>query len=281
MKKIKDTFLDYIRIIVLCFKEHYKNFVLIWRLAISDLKKTYHGAALGWAWAVIKPVVTVFVYWFAIEIGLKSGKPISDMPYVLWLIAGIVPWFYMSESLNGGTECIRKYSYLVTKMKYPVFTIPTFTNLARFITNFILIIAAIVIFWCCGYPPTIYLIQLPFYMLLMFMLFNAWSLFAGMVSAIGKDFSNLVKSLTMAVFWLSGILWDMANVSQNKLLTHFLMINPVTYISYGFRNCFIYHIWFFDQPKRLMYFVVWYVVTAAFSLWAYRKLRKEIPDVLS
>lgn len=271
---------EYFLLIIQNLKEHRDNIPQILRLSIADLKKTYHGAALGWAWAVIKPVVTVFVYWFAIEIGLKKGGDINDCPYILWLISGIVPWFYISDAFTGGTDCIRRYSYLVTKMKYPIMTIPTFTNLAKFIINIILTCVTIIIFWICGYPPTIYMIQLPVYMLLMFMMSNAWALFAGMVSAIGKDFSNLIKSLTVAVFWLSGILWNIENVADNKLLTRFLMLNPVTFISYGFRNCFVYKIWFFEEPKRLSYYLMWYLVIALLSIWAYKKLYKEVPDVL-
>lgn len=272
--------IDYFRLLVLNLKEHYENRNQILRLSVADLKKTYHGAALGWAWAVIKPVVTVFVYWFAIEIGLKKGGDVNGYPYILWLIAGILPWFFMSEAITGGTDCIRRYSYLVTKMKYPVMTIPTFTNLSKLLVNIVLTLVTVAVFWICGYPPTIYIIQLPVYIFFMFMLFNAWALFAGMVSAIGKDFSNLVKSLTVAIFWLSGVLWDVANVADNKMLTRFLMLNPVTYICYGFRNCFVNGIWFFEQRKRMYYFLIWYLILVILSFWAYRKLRKEIPDVL-
>ena len=55
-------------------KEHisYKNQIL--KMAKADLLKTYRGAALGWAWAIIKPAVTIFVYWFAFSIGLSPKK---------------------------------------------------------------------------------------------------------------------------------------------------------------------------------------------------------------
>ena len=262
-------------------KEHKDNYVQVLRLSIADLKKTYHGAALGWFWAIVKPVVSIFVYWFAIEIGLRKGGDVEGVPFVLWLIAGMVPWFYMNELIVGGTECIRKYSYLVTKMKYPVMTIPTHTNISKFLVNAILVAVVIVIFWICGYPPTMYLLQLPIYMLMMFLFFNAWELFAGMISAIGKDFSNLVKSFVTAVFWLSGVLWDVDKlVETNLFFKIFFMINPVTYFSYGFRNCFVYHKWFFEEPEKLCCFLGLYVVLAFLSLWAYKKLRKEIPDVL-
>ncbi len=272
--------LSYFKLLALNLKEHRDNIPQIAKLSIADLKKTYSGAALGWAWAVIKPVVTIFVYWFAIEIGLRKGGDVNEMPYILWLIAGMVPWFYISDTLTGGADCIRRYSYLVTKMRYPIMTIPTFTNLSKLFVNIILTLVAVIIFWAAGYKPTVYLLQLPVYIFFMYMLSNAWALFAGMVSAISKDFSNLVKAFTTAVFWLSGVIWDINNVMDKPALKAFMMINPVTFISNGFRNCFVNEVWFFDQPKRLLYFIVIYVCMAFLSLWAYKKLRKEIPDVL-
>jgi teichoic acid transport system permease protein len=118
-------------------------------------------------------------------------------------------------------------------------------------------------------------------MILMFLFFNAWSLFAGLVSAIGKDFSNLVKSFVTAVFWLSGVLWDVEKLAQSNLFFKiFFMINPVTYFSYGFRNCFVYKKWFFEDIESLCCILVLYLILGFLSLWAYKKLRKEIPDVL-
>ena len=59
----------------------------IFKLAKADLVKTYRGSALGWAWAIIKPVVTIFVFWFAFTVGLRAGKPVNGFPYFLWLIS--------------------------------------------------------------------------------------------------------------------------------------------------------------------------------------------------
>ncbi len=271
---------NYFQLIVSNIKAHSEHFSQVIKLSVADLKKTYTGSAMGWAWAIVKPIVTIFVYWFALAIGLRGGKDVGDVPYIVWLVSGIVPWFYMGESITGGTGCIRKYSYLVTKMQYPIETIPTFTSLSKLYVNIIITAIVIVLFFIFGYTPPIQVIQLPIYTILMFMFFNAWSLFAGLVSAISKDFANLVKSFNIAVFWLSGILWNIQNVADNKILNTFLMLNPVTFICYGYRNSLVYGVWFFEQPKRLAYFLIWYVVLAFMSLWAYKRLRKEIPDVL-
>ena len=260
-------------------QEHIQYKQQIFKLAKADLVKTYRGAALGWSWAIIKPAVQIFVYWFAFAIGLRAPSKVSGFPYFLWLIAGVVPWFYMSDMLTAGTDTIRRYSYLVTKMKFPVATIPTFVNISKFIIHLILMVLVIIIFCVMGYPPDIYLLQLPFYMLLMFIFFNIWSLFASLLSTMSKDFGNLVKAMVSAVFWLSGILWDPTTI-RIGWLKKMLMVNPVTYLVNGFRNCFINKIWFWEQPKRLLYFCIITAVLLMIAMWTYKRVRKEIPDVL-
>ncbi len=198
----------------------------------------------------------------------------------MWLIAGVMPWFYMNDMLTAGTDTIRKYSYLVTKMKFPIATIPTFVSISKFIIHLILMAIMIGIFIGMGYPPSIYLLQLPFYMILMFLFFTIWSLFASLLSAMSKDFANLVKSMITAVFWLSGILWNPETIKIGWI-KKLLMINPVTFLTNGFRNCFINETWFWEQPKRFLYFVVITILLLVLAIWTYKKLRKEIPDVLN
>ena len=265
--------------IVTIVRDHIDYRKQIFKLAGSDLRRTYRASALGWSWAIIKPLVTIFVYWFAFAIGLRRGGDIEGYPFVLWLISGIVPWFYMSEMLTLGTECILRNRYLVTKMKYPVSTIPTFTSISKFSVHLILMMITILIFVITGNELTIYLVQLPFYMLCNFLFFTGWAMFAAPIAAISTDFSNLVKSFVTAVFWLSGVLFQVD--TMHKGLAHkLLMLNPVTFLCNGYRNCFIYHTWFFDQPKRLLYFAVWLVVIYALGIWSYRRTRSEMADVL-
>ena len=267
--------------IVEIIKDHIQYRQQIFKLAKADLIKTYRGAALGWAWAIIKPAVTIFVYWFTFQIGLRAGKDVEGFPFFLWLISGVIPWFYMSDMITGGTECIRKYSYLVTKMKFPISTIPTFFSISKFMVHLALLAIMIIIFIAMGYPPDIYLLQLPIYMLLSFLFFTVFSLFSSLLACMSKDFSNLVKSLVTAVFWLSGIIWNINTLKDIPWLRALLKINPVTYLVEGYRNCFIHKTWIWETPKTLIAFLVILLVLTIASIWVYRKLRKEIPDVLN
>lgn len=263
-------------------KDHVQYGQQIFKLAKADLVKTYRGAALGWAWAIIKPAVTIFVYWFTFQIGIRGiGKEVEGFPYFLWLISGVIPWFYMSDMITGGTECIRKYSYLVTKMKFPISTIPTFFSISKFMVHLALLVIMILIFIIMGYPSDIYLLQLPIYMLLSFMFFTVFSLFSSLLACMSKDFSNLVKSLVTAVFWLSGIIWNINTLKDIPWLKSLLKINPVTYLVEGYRNCFIHKTWIWESPKTLIAFLIILLVMIFAAIWIYRRLRKEIPDVLN
>ena len=79
-------------------KEVYQNRKLLWNLSKNDFKTKFAGSYLGIIWAFIQPIVTVVVYWFVFEKGLKAGgintRAGIDVPFVLWLVAGLVPWFF-------------------------------------------------------------------------------------------------------------------------------------------------------------------------------------------
>jgi teichoic acid transport system permease protein len=221
------------------------------------------------------------VFWFAFSIGLRLGGDVEGYPYILWLIAGYIPWFFMSDMLTGGAGSLRKYSYLVTKVKFPVSTIPSFVALAQLAVHLVLMAIVMLIFVCFGYFPDLYLLQLPIYMLLMLVSFTIWGLFSSMLGAISSDFLNLVKSLTMAVFWLSGIMWDINDVGlHHPWITGILMFNPVTFIATGYRNCFVYKVWIWEQPKAFFCFLAITLTVLALGVWSHYKLEKEVPDVL-
>jgi teichoic acid transport system permease protein len=260
-------------------RDHSRYAGHILKLAKSDLVRTYRGASLGWAWAVIRPTITILIYYVTFSIGLRHGKPIGDYSYFLWLISGFVPWFYISNTFTGGAGSIRKYSYLVKKVRYPVSTIPTIVSLSNFVVNLFLTAIVLAIFLIAGHKPDIYWAQLPFYALLMFLFFTTWSLFAGMLSVISKDFMNLVKSVTTALFWLSGVMYDVLRV-KNAILLSFLRYNPVTYVVYGYRNSLVYKIWFWEDPRYLLNIGIVYAVLLALALWVYRRTIRSISDIL-
>ena len=260
-------------------RDHFQYREQVFKLAKSDIIKTYRGAALGWAWAIIKPATTIFVFWFAFSVGVRKGEPVDGHPFLLWLIAGYIPWFYMRDCLSQGAGALRKYKYLVKRIKYPVDTIPTFVSLSFLIVNLGLQLVMVAIYCGMGYYPTIYYLQLPIIVFGMFFFFTAWSLFAGMLAGMSNDFLNLVKAITPALFWLSGIIYD-ANKINIGWIKQILLFNPVTILCNGYRDTLIYEHWIWERPEQIRNFLIVTVIMVLMSLWSYWKLKKEVPDVI-
>ena len=79
--------------------ELYQNRQLILSLAKNDFKTKYAGSYLGMVWAFVQPIITILVYWFVFTVGMKAGSA-SDYPFVLYLVTGLVPWFFFQDALN-------------------------------------------------------------------------------------------------------------------------------------------------------------------------------------
>ena len=260
-------------------KEHMKYRAQIIKLAKSNILKTYKGSALGMSWAIIKPTIYMAVYYFAFTVGLRSSSPVGEYSYFLWLLSGMVPWFFMRDTFTSGAGSIRKYRYLVTRVKFPVCTIPTFTALSDLAINIMITGIMIVLFLADGHWPDIYWLQIPLYTFLMFLFFSAWSLFAGVLGAISTDFLQLIKSLTIALFWLSGIMYQVSSI-DNIWIRRILLFNPITIVVDGYRNSLIYKEWFWENLTALRNFAIVYAIMLVLAVWIYRKLRKDLPDVL-
>ena len=87
---------------------------LIWKLAKNDFKKRYAGSYLGIVWALIQPVVTVVMYWIVFDRVFQTRSQLIasgiEVPYVLYLTAGLVPWFFFNEAIVHGTMALLEYS---------------------------------------------------------------------------------------------------------------------------------------------------------------------------
>ena len=95
---------------------------LIWKLAKNDFKKRYAGSYLGIVWALVQPVITVLMYWLVFDV-IMSGAGMAmrggtEIPFVLFLTSGLVPWFYFNEAWTNGTLAMLEYNYLVKKVVF-------------------------------------------------------------------------------------------------------------------------------------------------------------------
>ena len=72
---------------------------------------------MGIIWGFINPLITIAVYWFVFQVALRTGD-VGGKTFILWFIAGIIPWFFFQEALSTSTNVFIEYSYLVKKVRF-------------------------------------------------------------------------------------------------------------------------------------------------------------------
>ncbi|MCL1847090.1 MAG: ABC transporter permease [Coriobacteriia bacterium] len=260
-------------------KDNWKWRKQIGHLAVFELIKKTRGAILNWAWLFIKPGIYMLVFWFALDIGLKAGGTNSYPPYFLWLLSGIIPWFFMREILNIGSNVYHRFSYLVVKVRFPLSGISTINSLSALIVHLGLMVIVLIVYFSFGMPLDLYLLQIPFIIVVMFIFFNIFSVLTSQLSALSKDFSNLLKSIVTPLFWLSGIIFDIYQVNIDWIHT-LLLFNPVTFFATAYRDALYTKSWVWENPSALLVFLFVFVLTLVIMLVVYKRLHKEVSDAL-
>ena len=250
------------------------------RLSLFELVKKSRGAVLSWAWFFIKPGMYIFCFWFALEVGLKAGNtPEGAPPYFLWLCAGLIPWFFMSDMINTGCDVLHRYSYLVTKVKFPMSAISTIFTGAEMIVELMLLVVLFVIYFASGMGLDIYLLQVPLLLVMMFVFWDIFSVLLSQLSAISKDVANLMKALGTPVFWLSGVIFNM-NKINNFWVQRIMDLNPVTFFGRAFRDAFYDKTWFWENTSATLGFIGVFILTLIVMIFVYKRFNEEVPDVL-
>lgn len=95
-------------------KEIKKRATLLQRLVQNDLKSRYSGSVFGVIWAYIQPLVTILVFWYVFQIGFRN-PPVDNVEYILWFIAGYIPWTFFNDGVLASANVFYEYSYLVKK----------------------------------------------------------------------------------------------------------------------------------------------------------------------
>jgi len=266
-----------------------KDFLRLFRINAQNLNRTYamaqvtltkrhSGSALGVAWALVKPIVFIAAFWFAVALGIRGNHPMDGVPYILWLIPGILPWFFIQDALTIGGSAIRSNSHFVTKMVYPVATLPVSEVLSLFFVHLMLMCLAVAAFVVSGFGLSVYFLQLPYYIFCTFAFGVVMATLLSALTAISNDIRHGVKSIMTLMFWLSPVLWSADNVSG--IVHTFVVANPITYLVGGYRDAFVSQHWFFADLGPTLYFWTLMTVLALLASFVFSRLEPEFADVL-
>ena len=260
--------------------ELFHNRRMIFSLARNDFKTKYAGSYLGIVWAFVQPVVTVLVYWFVFQVGLKSPGP-NDFPFVLWMIAGLVPWFFFSDVLNAGTNALIEYSYLVKKVVFKISILPIVKVISALFVHLFFIAFSVFLFAVMGKLPPVHIIQIVYYSMALICLVVALSYLTCSIMPFFRDFSQIINVILNIGMWATPILWDKTTIPNIPgWLDNILKLNPLYYIVQGYRDSFMNGVWFFEHPWHTLYFWVFVLVIGLVGSKVFKRLRVHFSDVL-
>lgn len=262
--------------------ELYQNRKLIWKLAKNDFKTRYAGSYLGIVWAFVQPVITVLLYWFVFAVALPSRavavKGDIEIPYILWLIAGIVPWFFFSEALTNGTNALLEYNYLVKKVVFKISILPIIKIISALYVHVFFVAFALILFSCYGFMPDLYTLQIVYYSLCMFVFVLGLCYITCAIIIFFRDLGQIISIALQVGIWATPILWNISTLSP-KLRVLF-KINPMFYIVEGYRNSLIDKIWFWENFYSTAYFWILTLCVFAFGAIIFKRLKVHFADVL-
>lgn len=257
---------------------------LIARLSVNDFKTKFAGSYLGIVWAFIQPVITILVYWFVFEKGFKPAAIHNaagdQVPYVLWLIAGMVPWFFFSDALSGGTRALLDYSYLVKKVVFQIDALPIVKVISAVFVHLFFVAFAVFLYVLYGYVPDFYTLQIVYYSVGLLLFVTGLVYLTSAVVVFFRDLNQVINIVLQVGVWVTPIMWDMEKMEIGTAFKAVLKLNPLYYIVQGYRDALIGKTAFWEKPGQTAYF--WAVTLACFWLGSYvfQKLRMHFADVL-
>lgn len=262
----------------------YESRKLIARLSVNDFKTKFAGSYLGIIWAFVQPVITILVYWFVFEKGMKPAAirdPAgTEVPYVLWLIAGMVPWFFFSDALSGGTRALLDYSYLVKKVVFKIDILPIVKIVSAVFVHLFFLAFAVLLYTLYGYYPDVYTLQVLYYSICLFVLVMGISYLTSAVVVFFRDLNQVINIVLQVGVWVTPIMWNIDTMDISPVLKNLLKLNPLYYIVQGYRDAFIGKVAFFERWELTIYFWVVTIVFVVLGTHVFKKLRMHFADVL-
>ena len=270
--------MGYLGYITIFFEDLLKNKSLIISLSKKEFKQQYAGSYLGLIWAFLQPVFTISIMWFVFQIGFKV-KPVNDLPFILWLSAGMIPWMFFSDAVIQSTNTIVANTYLVKQIVFRVSILPIIKILSAMYVHIFFILILMFMFILYGYTPTIYWIQVFYFAAIFSVLILGIGLATSAINVFFRDIGQIVGILLQFGFWGTPIFWQI-NIVPDKY-RYIIEFNPLIYIIEGYRNSLTLNKWFWEiEGGAALYYFIVTIFFLLVGVTVFKKLRPHFADVL-
>ena len=251
---------------------------ILYELAKRDFQRQYMGSYLGFVWVYLQPLLFVSVLYLIFTMGFKSGSSSHGVPFVVYLIVGMIAWFFIAENLNAGAAIIRQHAFLLKKVDFRLSMLPVVKLMSSSVPHFFFILIAIFVAILNGIYPTLYTLQLIYYFIAMVALLLGISWLTSSTNVFISDVAKVIGVIVTFGFWLTPIFWDLSKVPEQY--QWIVKLNPAVYIIEGYRDSIINHIWFWEKPYETLYFWTFVGIMLWSGITVFKKLRPHFAEVV-
>jgi lipopolysaccharide transport system permease protein len=203
-------------------------YFLVWR----DVKVRYKQTALGIAWSVLQPFLTMVV--FTIFFGRLAKVPSDGVPYPLFSLAALVPWTYFATAASNGSASLVGNQHLIAKVYFPRILVPLAAVLMPAVDLAVSFGMLVVLLAWYHVVPTAAIIALPLYVALGVLTAFAVTLWTSALSVRYRDARYIMPFVIQIWLFISPVAYPASMVPERWRLLYAL--NPMATVVEGFRS---------------------------------------------
>ena len=268
------------REVLAVIKEQFSSAGIIFRMSRYEDKATYQSHYLGLAWQILNPAIQVGIYYLVFGLGMNQGRKMNGFEFIVWMLVGIIQWFYINSSVMGASNSIYRQVGMVAKMKFPVSALPTInivSNLSSYLPMVVIVILTMLNF---GHMPTVFWLQGFYYFFCMFVFLIAFGVLNSTITVLVRDYHIALQSIMRLLFYVSGPIWDLDGRGLPVMLVRILKFNPFYYIIEGFRDSFLYQRGFWEKPEYTIVFWSLTLLVLVIGCHLHMKFRARFVDFI-
>lgn len=201
--------------------------ILVWR----DVTVRYKQTVLGVAWAMFQPVATMLI--FTAVFSVVGKIPSDGFPYPVFLYAGLLPWFYISQALSRGGTSLVGEAPLISKVYFPRLILPLSATIAPLVDLVLAFVAFLGLMAWFGVVPTWRVLLLPLFAGLGATIALAAGLWVSALYVRYRDVGHILPMFIQLWMFVSPILYPVSKVPESWRTIYAL--NPVVSVVEGFR----------------------------------------------
>lgn len=201
--------------------------ILVWR----DVTVRYKQTVLGVAWAMFQPVATMLI--FTAVFSVVGKIPSDGFPYPVFLYAGLLPWFYISQALSRGGTSLVGEAPLISKVYFPRLILPLSATIAPLVDLVLAFVAFLGLMAWFGVVPTWRVLLLPLFAGLGATIALAAGLWVSALYVRYRDVGHILPMFIQLWMFVSPILYPVNKVPESWRAVYAL--NPVVSVVEGFR----------------------------------------------